>query len=121
MGLRATVIKKYVVEYGNANGFNYDPDTLSNIISEYCDDFYNGDDGCGGLSTDAYWEVDKQQFTDMVEELKAMPEEEFKERMEEDWFQGYEEPYSKDYVLNIFTGWLEETEEDSSYVRLGWL
>ena len=85
MGLRATVIKKYEVEYGNANGFNYDPDTLSNIIREYCDDFYNGDDGYGGLSTDAYWEIDKGQFWDMLQEIMALPDKEFNKRMQRDW------------------------------------
>ena len=34
MGLRATAIKKYEVEYGNTQGFNYDSETLSNIISD---------------------------------------------------------------------------------------
>lgn len=124
MGLRATVIKKYEVEYGNANGFNYDPDTLSNIISEFCDDFYCGDDGCGGASTDTIWEVDKEQFKDMLNELREMPKGEFNERMEEDWFCGTfsdEKPYSKKYVLEVFQGWLDETPEDSNYVRFGWL
>ena len=86
MGLRATVIKTYKVEYGNANGFNYDPDTLNNIISEFCDDYYCGDDGCGGLSTDTFWEIDKEQFRAMVNQLAEMPTEEFNTRMEEDWF-----------------------------------
>lgn len=124
MGLRATVIKKYEVEYGNANGFNYNPDTLSNIIGEFCDDFYCGDDGCGGNSTDAFWEIDKGQFRDMVDQLAEMPEEEFNERMIEDWFWGTfsdEKPYTKKYVLDVFKGWLAETPEDSNYVRIGWL
>ena len=124
MGLRATVIKKYEVEYGNANGFNYDPETLDNIISEFCDDYYCGDDGYGGLSTDAYWEIDRNQFCEMVDQLAEMPDEEFKERMEEDWFVGTfadDKPYSKKYVLDVFKGWLEETPEDSNYVRIGWL
>ena len=124
MGLRATVIRKYEVEYGNANGFNYDPDTLNNIIGEYCDDFYNGDDGCGGASVDTIWEVDKEQFKDMLNELREMPKGEFDERMEEDWFCGTfsdEKPYSKKYVLEVFQGWLDETPEDSNYVRFGWL
>lgn len=124
MGLRATVIKKYEVEFGNANGFNYDPETLDNIISEFCDDYYCGDDGYGGLSTDAYWEIDRNQFCEMVDQLAEMPDEEFKERMEEDWFVGTfadDKPYSKKYVLDVFKGWLEETPKDSNYVRIGWV
>ena len=124
MGLRATVIRKYEVEYGNANGFNYNADTVSNIIGEFCENFYCGDDGYGGLSTDAIWEVDRDEFSDMVEKLKAMPEEEFDKRMKEDWFYGTfsdDKPYSKKYVLNVFEGWLAETPESSLYVRFGWL
>lgn len=124
MGLRATVIKKYEVEYGNANGFNYDPETLDNIISEFCEDYYCGDDGYGGLSTDSFWEIDRNQFCEMVDQLADMPEKEFNERMKEDWFYGTftdDKPYSKKYVLDVFTGWLAETPVDSNYVRIGWL
>jgi hypothetical protein len=124
MGLRATVIKKYEVEYGNANGFNYNPDTLANIIMDFCKDAYTGDDGCGGNSTDAIWEIDKEQFRDMVDQLAEMPVKEFNERMKEDWFWGTfsdEKPYTKKYVLDVFKGWLAETPENSNYVRIGWL
>lgn len=124
MGLRATVIRKYEVEYGNTSGFNYGAETLSNIISEFCEDYYCGDDGYGGLSTDTYWEINKEQFYDMAQELTEMPEDEFNELMKEVWFVGGfpdEEPYSKKYVLDIFMGWLDETPENSNYVRIGWL
>ena len=124
MGLRATVIKQYKVEYGNANGFNYNANTVYNIISEFCDDFYAAADGYGGVSTDVIWEVDKEQFQGMVQELTEMPEEEFNERMKEEWFEGVfsdDEPFTKKYVLDVFEGWLEETPEDSNYVRFGWL
>ena len=124
MGLRATVIKTYKVESGNANGFNYNADTVYNIISEFCDDFYAGDDGYGGVNTDTIWEVDRNQFCEMVNTLADMPTKEFNERMKEDWFEGTfsdDKPYTKKYVLDVFTGWLAETPEDSNYVRFGWL
>ena len=53
-----------------------------------------------------------------------MPEEEFDERMKEDWFYGTfsdDKPYSKKYILDVFGGWLNETPKDSNYVRIGWL
>ena len=124
MGLRATVIKTYKVEYGNANGFNYNADTVYNIISDFCDDFYAGDDGYGGVSTDAIWEVDRNQFCEMVDQLANMTKKEFNQRMKEDWFQGIfsdDKPYTKEYVLDVFTGWLAETPVDENYVRFGWL
>ena len=124
MGLRATVIKKYEVEYGNANGFNYNPDTLANIIIDFCEDAYTGDDDCGGHSTDAIWEIDKEQFRNMVDQLEEMPTKQFNERMLTDWFWGTfsdEKPYTKNYVMDVFKGWLAETPENSNYVRIGWL
>ena len=124
MGLRATVIKKYEVEYGNANGFNYDPGTLANIIGEYSSDSYLGGDGNWdlGYSMDSYWEIPREDFVEMLEDLRAMSDEDFNEKMEEDWYDGDEEkPYSKKYVLDVLEGFLEETPEDECYVRLGWL
>ena len=124
MGLRATVIKKYEIEYGDTQGFNYDPDTLNNIISEFCNDYYNGDGAYDGPSTDAYWEIDKDEFREMYTKLSLMPEDEFNERMKEDWFYGTssdDKPYSKKYILDVFGGWLNETPMDSNYVRIGWL
>ena len=116
MGLRATVIRKYEIEYGNAQGFNYDPDTLCNIITDFCEDYYTGEASC-----DVIWEIDKQQFKEMVDVLKNMPEEEFNARMTEDWFGGYEQTYSKKYVVELFENWLQETQADSNYVRISWL
>ena len=60
----------------------------------------------------------------MIQELQEMPEEEFNEEMREHWFSGVfsdDEPYSKKYFLDVFYGWLDETPEDSNYVRIGWL
>lgn len=124
MGLRATVIKTYKVEYGNANGFNYNADTVYNIISDFCDDFYAGQDDYGGVSTNSIWEVDRNQFCEMVDQLANMTKKEFNRRMKEDWFEGTfsdDEPYTKEYVLDVFTGWLAETPVDENYVRFGWL
>ena len=45
MGLRATVIKKYEIEYGNTQGFNYGASELADLIYEFCEDYYVGDDG----------------------------------------------------------------------------
>ena len=33
MGLRATVIKKYEIEYGDTMGFNYGSDVLANLMT----------------------------------------------------------------------------------------
>lgn len=126
MGLRATSVTIYKIEYGNHQGFNYDPDTLNNLIMNFVDDFYNGDDGCGGNSTDQIWEIDKQSFADMLQQIKDMPVEEFDELMKGcDVHAGMEnrdyDVYTKKYVVNLFQGFLDDTQEDSNYVRIGWL
>lgn len=123
MGLRATSVKTYKIEYGDHSGFNYDPYTLSNIIGEFCDDFYNGDDGCGGLSTDDIWEVDKEQFAEMIGDIKKMNADEYKEFIEKchSPVSGYKNTYTKEDLLKLFEGYLSDTQEDSSYIRIAWL
>ena len=123
MGLRATSVKTYKIEYGDHCGFNYDPYTLSNIIGSFCDDFYNGNDGCGGLSTDAIWEVDKEQFAEMLDKIKEMDPEEYKTFIYEcdAPILGYERTYTKEDVVKLFEGYLKDTQENSSYVRIAWL
>lgn len=39
MGLRATVIKKYEIEYGDTQGFNYGASELADLIYEFCEDY----------------------------------------------------------------------------------
>lgn len=114
MGLRATVIKKYEVEYGNTQGFNYGASELADLIYEFCEDYYVGDDGYGGNNTDSIWEVNKEQFANMLEEIKDMSDDDFEERFPH-IEQGREE------VVQIFEGFLKETPENSNYVRFAWL
>ena len=113
MGLRATVIKKYEVEYGKAQGFNYGAEEIASIIYEFCSDYYVGDDGCGGCSYDAMWEVDKDEFADMIKKIKKLTDEEYKER--------FSREYTREDAIRLFEGFLAETPEDSLYVRFGWV
>lgn len=117
MGLRAHSVKKYEIEYGDHAGFNYDSDTLANIIEDFCDDFYSGEDYA---DTNVIWEVDKGQFADMVKAIEEMSETDFNSRMNDDWEYGTGE-YSKEYVLNLFKNFLADTQENSDYVRIAWL
>lgn len=117
MGLYATVIKKYDVEYGDCQGFNYGAEFLGNLIREYCMCTSLGGDY---NSTDCFWEVDRGEFAAMVAELEKLTDEEFKEKAEK-WGADWEDGYTKSYVLKVFKGWLAETPEDSGWVRFGWL
>ena len=114
MGLRATVIKKYEIEYGNTQGFNYGASELAGIIGEFCDDYFVGDDGYGGCNSDAIWKVDKMEFQGMLIEIKAMTDEEFKEE-----FPHVEQ--DREEVIRVFQGFLEETPDREYYVRFAWL
>ena len=124
MELKATVIKEYKAEFGAASGFDYDPGTLANIIGAYSSDSYLGGEGSWGLgySMDSYWQIPREDFVEMLEGIREMPEEEFDRNMEEEWYEGGDEkPYSKGYVINALEGFLEETPEGERYVRLGWV
>ena len=118
MGLRATIIKTYKVEYGEAQGFNYGSEFLSNLISNYCD--------CCNLGgefndMDSFWSVDKGEFADMVKKLEEMPAREFNKRAVNEWGAEKDDGFTKSYVLRIFKAWLKETDPDSDWVRFGWL
>ena len=114
MGLRATVIKKYEIEYGDTQGFNYGASELADLIYEFCEDYYVGDDGYGGNDTNAIWEVEKNNFAGMLEEIREMSDDEFEER-----FPHIEQ--SREEVVRVLQGFLNETPENSCYVRFAWL
>lgn len=119
MGLRATVIKTYKVELGGTQGFNYDPDTLENIIFDYCDNCFTNEG-----DTNTIWSIDRQEFEDMIKQIEELDEEGFNKQMDECWFGGdrlCDELYTKEYVLKVFKGYLNETPETENYVRLMWV
>lgn len=119
MGLRATVIKKYEIEYGNTQGFNYGSDVLANLIYEFCSDYFVGDDGYGGSNTDAIWEVDKDEFANMLKEIKGLSQEELDDILNR--YQGSTDNWSKEEVIRVLEGFLYETPGNSNYVRFAWL
>lgn len=115
MGLRATVIKKYEVSYGDIQGFNYDSDVLADLLNHFCDSAY-----CGGdyHSTYAIWNVPREEFQGMVDRISSMTDTEFAGACEEATGTNN---YTREEVLDVFRGWLAETPADSRYVRFGWL
>ena len=119
MGLRATVIKKYEIEYGDTQGFNYGSDVLASLIYEFCNDYFVGDDGCGGSNTDAIWEVDKDEFAGMLEEVKGMSQEELDEIIGHR--NTFNDAWPKEEVIRVLEGFLNETPENALYVRFAWL
>lgn len=118
MGLHATIIKKYDVQYGDAGGFNYGAGFLAELIGEYCDCSYLGGEY---NAMEGFWKVDKTEFTDMVETLKAMPAKEFNKKAIEEWGAAKSDGYTKSYVLRVFKNWLEETDPNSDWLRFGWI
>lgn len=118
MGLRAYVIKKYDVQYGERSGFNYGADFLSHLIGEYCKCACLGGDY---HDYDAIWEVDKEEFANMVAELEKLTDEEFKAKAEKEWWADGDDDYTKSYVIELFKDWLAETPENETWVRFGWL
>ena len=123
MGLRATVIKKYEIEYGNTMGFNYASDVLASLIYEFCNDYSVGDDGFGGSNTDDIWEVDKDEFAGMIEEIRKMSQEELDDILKNHhcYYDCYCDEWPKDEVVRVLQGFLDETPENALYVRFAWL
>ena len=116
MGLRATVIKKYEIEYGDIQGFNYGSDALVSLIYEFCDDYFVGDDGYGGNDTNAIWEVNKNEFAYMLNEVKEMSQEELDGILGRRHTNG---GWEKEEVVRVLEGFLRETPETEDYVRIG--
>lgn len=122
MGLKATSIKRYTIEYGPNSGFNYDAGTLATIIMAFCSDYNLGlHDDSDNFSYEGLWEIDKEEFRKMTEALEKMDKAEFDRKMKF-WYMGDDRtPYDKDYVVEMFKGYLADTQDDSCYVRLAWL
>lgn len=119
MGLRATVIKKYEIEYGNTQGFNYGSDVLASLIYEFCKNYYVGDDEFGGSNTNAIWEVDKDEFAHMLEEVKKLSQEELDDILRRQ--HTFNDGWDKDDIIRVLEGFLKETPENALCVRIGWL
>lgn len=119
MGLRATVIKKYEIQYGDTQGFNYGSDALVTLIYEYCNDYFVGDDGYGGSNTDAIWEVDRDEFAGMLEEVRLLSQKDLDDLLGRR--QAFNDTWPKEEVIRVLEGFLNETPEDSCYVRFAWL
>ena len=116
MGLYATSVKQYAIEYGDTRGFNYDPDTLEDIIRKYCDDIYLGEGNSGLSSTSAIWEIDKDEFREMINLIENLPQRDF-----EDSISHRNKSYDKDYVVSLLKGFLKDTPNNSNHVRIAWV
>lgn len=112
MGLRATSVKKYEIEYGEHQGFNHNSEGLYEIISYFCEDFFYGENG---VSTEVVWEIEKGEFKRMIDAIKGLNSEEYEELV------GINCEYSKDEIVPILNGFVLDTPADSDYVHIGWL
>lgn len=114
MSTRAHVITKYEIKYGS-EGLAYGQDLLESLSDEYIEDSYTG----GEYHTEeAIWEFNKDQFKTMVETLSKMTEEEYNSKCKE-WGVNPND-YPKDYVVELFQSWLNETPEKEDYLRISW-
>lgn len=123
MGLRATSVKKYEIQFGDTSGFNYGVDTLSNIIGEHCNDFFCGSDG--EPSSNEIWEVNKEEYKAMLDKLDAMDKRKLEKKIRTEWLscvlEEDKKTYTPEYVLRVLHGFYDDTPEDSNYVRIAWL
>ena len=76
MGLRACAIKKREIEYGDYSVLNWQSQMLDAVIKEYCEDAFTGYDF---PNTDCTWEVQKDQFKNMIDRVSELTDDEFQE------------------------------------------
>ena len=115
MSTRAHVISKYQIEYGS-EGLAWGQDFLVALAGDYINDACTGGEY---HSEEAIWEFDKNEFKAMVDTLEAMSESEYNEKCKDEWGVNPED-YPKDYTVELFKQWLNETPETSAYVRISW-
>lgn len=115
MSTRAHVIKKYDVKYGSC-GLSWGQDFLIAITNDYIENSYTG----GEYNCDScVWEFDKDEFKAMVDELDKLTEEEWAEKVKDEWGEDPDE-YHKEDVVDLFKSWLKETPKKEEYVRVAW-
>lgn len=114
MSTRAHVITKYEIKYGS-EGLAYGQDLLESLSDEYIEDSYTGGEY---HSEEAIWEFNKDQFKTMVETLSNMTKREYNRKCKE-WGVNPKD-YPKDYVVELFQSWLNETPEKEDYLRISW-
>ena len=115
MSTRAHVLTTYQIEYGS-EGLPWGQDFLVALARDYINDACTGGEY---HSDEAIWEFDKEEFKAMVDTLEAMPEDEYNKKCKDEW--GVEaEDYPKDYTVELFKQWLNETPETSPYIRISW-
>ena len=77
MGLRACALKKREVELADRQVLNWASEVLENVIQEFCEDCF-----CGGEygDTACTWEVQKDEFKNMIGQVEKLTDDEFQER-----------------------------------------
>lgn len=79
MGLRACALKKREIELGNNTVLNWASEELEAVISNFCEDYFTGRDYA---DTDTTWEVNKEQFKEMIDKIENLSDEEYDEIVE---------------------------------------
>lgn len=111
MGYRLHTQIKHEIEYGETEAFNYDTELIDNIICDLCEDCYRSDE-----YAPKDYEIDKDEFKQMIDTLKDMTDEHFNET----YGNGIDGDISREYVIMQFSAMLEECDPNNSYIYLTW-
>ena len=77
MGLRACALNKREVELADRHVLNWGSEVLENVIQEFCEDCFCGREHG---DTDCTWEIQKDEFKDMIGQVEKLTDDEFQEK-----------------------------------------
>lgn len=118
MGLRACALKKREIELGDSAVLNWASEELDAVISEFCEDYFTGGDYA---STDTTWEVDKEQFKEMIDKIENLSDEEYNEIVRGTAVLAGEEPSRKTMLEALKALYADGVQAGKEYIYIVWV
>ena len=103
----------HVIKYSDAAHLNYQVDAFDAMISEFCPDRWSNGDAYGNFPTE--YEIDKEQFINMISKIKGMTQEEF-----DTYDFGFDPEVTVEYLVGALEDLLEEADPNLDIIYLTW-
>lgn len=119
MGLRACALKKREIELGDNAVLNWANNELDAVINEFCTDFFTGGNDFG--DTDCTWEVNKDEFKEMIDKIENLSDEEYNEIVKGTGVFADDEP-SRETMLEALKALYEDgVQAGHQYIYIVWV
>lgn len=113
MGYRLHSQKMHVIKYSDAAHLNYQVDAFDAMVTEFCPDRWTNGDAFGNCPTE--YEIDKEDFTNMISKIKGMTQEEF-----DAYDFGFDKEVTVDYLVDVLESLLKEADPNLDVIYLTW-